>query len=72
MVMKGDLCAGQYRSSRGTFMCVSEQLEGFERIHLKIVRIQTFVSFARVTRNTGVGDPKSGTMTTWETQKVEP
>ena len=29
MEMQGDLRAGQYRSSRGTFMCVSEQLGGF-------------------------------------------
>jgi hypothetical protein len=66
MVMKGDLRAGQYRLLRGTFMRVSKQLGGFGRAHLKILRIQTFDSFAQVLRNTGVGDPRSGTMTTFE------
>jgi hypothetical protein len=66
MVMKRDLRKGQYRLSRGTFMCVSEHLEGFGRSHLKISSTQTFVSFARVPRSTGVGDPRSGTMATFE------
>jgi hypothetical protein len=58
----------------GTISVIAQDFQVYKRTirrvwaqPLKNLRIQTFVSFARVPKNTGVGDPRSGPMTTFET-----
>jgi hypothetical protein len=42
-------------------MCVHEQLKEFGRVHVRIMRTHSFVSFVQVPRKRSAKDTKNGT-----------